>query len=110
MIADSIKKIETRINDSAALSDDKKNELAALLANLKEEINLLPDTHNESVESMAGFMEVSTMEAMRSEKNPQLVDLAIEGLTSSSREFESSHPDLTNYVNRICDMLANLGI
>lgn len=110
MITESIKKIEIRINDSAALTDNKKKELITLLANLKEEINQLPDKHNESIESMAGFMEVSTMEAMRSEKNPQLIDLAIEGFTSSSREFESSHPNLTNYVNRICDMLANLGI
>ena len=110
MIADSIKKIETRINDSVSLADNKKSELITLLDNLSKEIDLLPDTHNESIESMAGFMEVSTREAMRSEKNPQLVDLALEGLASSSREFESSHPSLTSYVNRICSMLSNLGI
>ena len=110
MITENLKKIETRIQDSKSISGDKQDELLALLDNLKKEINLLPDGNSESVESMAGFMEVSTIEAMRSEQNPQLVNLALEGFASSSREFESSHPNLTNYVNRICDMLSNLGI
>ncbi|MCK5528685.1 MAG: DUF4404 family protein [Kiritimatiellae bacterium] len=110
MITESIKKIEARIHDSKSISGDKQDELLALLDNLKKEINLLPEGNNESVESMTGFMEVSTIEAMRTEQNPQLVSLALEGFSSSSREFESSHPSLTNYVNRICDMLSNLGI
>jgi hypothetical protein len=111
MITESIKKIETQINNSNCLADEKKTELMELLSNLKDEINQLPtDKHNESIESMAGFMEISAREATRKEKNPQLTDLAIEGLASSSREFETSHPNLTNYVNRICDMLSNIGI
>ncbi len=110
MVSEIIDKIEKRINDAPSLSTEKKNDLLDLLGNLKNEVKEIPVEKKESAESMAKFMDASTHEALRTEKKQHLVDLAIEGLSSSAHDFEASHPSLTNYINRICDMLANIGI
>jgi hypothetical protein len=47
---------------------------------------------------------------MRSRKNPQLMKLSLKGLSSSAEEFESSHPQLVAVVNKISQILANMGI
>jgi len=53
---------------------------------------------------------LSAHEATRSEKNSELFNLSIEGLTSSVQGFEVSHPRLVELINTFCAMLARLGI
>src|SRR5262249_48540387 len=111
MIEDTIKAIEARIQSADAIKDDaKKRELLELLENLKSEVVGLSRTHEEQAQSIARFTELSTHEAMRGKPNPQLVELSLEGLSSSVSEFEKSHLRLTQVVNAISNALANLGI
>jgi hypothetical protein len=105
-----IDKIEERLRKTESLNEKNKSELLNLLSTLKVEIADLSKTHNEHAESITGFAQVSTHEATRQEKNPELLKLSIEGLGSSVRGFESSHPGLVNVVNAICSMFSNLGI
>ena len=46
----------------------------------------------------------------RAEKNPQLLELSLQGLSASVTELEKSHPKLVEIVNAICTTLSNLGI
>jgi hypothetical protein len=110
MIQDRLDKIEERLKQSKAVTDSEKTELLNLLASLKTEIAELSKTHHEQAESIAGFAELSTREATRKEKSPALFNLSIEGLSTSVHEFEISHPDLVEIINRFCTMLSNLGI
>ena len=110
MIQNTIAKIEERLRKSESLNEENKSEVLNLLSTLKVEIAELSKTHNEQAESITGFAELSTHEATRQEKNPELLKLSIEGLGSSVRGFESSHPKLVNVVNAICSMLSDLGI
>jgi hypothetical protein len=110
MLQHTIDKIEERLRKTESINEDNKSELLSLVSTLKAEIDELSKTHNEHAESITGFVEVSTREVTRQEKNPELVKLSIEGLGSSVRGFESSHPGLVNVVNDICSMLSNLGI
>jgi len=105
-----IDKIEEKLRETESLNEKNKSELLNLLSTLKVEIADLSKTHNEQAESITGFAKLSTHEATRQEKNPELLKLSIEGLGSSVRGFESSHPGLVNVVNSICSMLSNLGI
>ncbi|MCK9196119.1 MAG: hypothetical protein M0P16_03980 [Syntrophales bacterium] len=105
-----IDKIEERLRKTESLNEKNKSELLNLLLTLKVEIADLSKTHNEHAESITGFVQVSTHEATRQEKNPELLKLSIEGLGSSVRGFEASHPELVNVVNAICSMFSNLGI
>ena len=110
MIEDTIGKIESRIQSADAIKDDRKQELLALLGTLKAEVAKLSQTHEEQAESIAGFTERSAHEATRTEQNPQLLQLSLQGLSSSVEEFEKSHPQLVRIVNTISNTLSNLGI
>ena len=110
MLHDTISKIEARLKNSGTIRDEQRAELLGLLATLKGEINSLSDTHGERAQSIAGFTQVSTHEATREEKNPELLKLSVQGLASSVAGFEKSHPDLVALVNRIATTLSNMGI
>ncbi len=110
MIENTIGKIEERIRDAETIKEDRRQELLQLLGTLKSEVAALSETHGEQAQSIAGFTEVSTHEATRAEKNPELLRLSLEGLGTSVSEFEQSHPRLVQIVNAISNTLSNLGI
>ncbi len=110
MIQDTIGKIEARIEGADAIKADRRRELMQLLGTLKSEVAELSKTHGEQAQSIAGFTQLSAHEATRAEQNPELLKLSLDGLTSSVRGFEESHPRLVQIVNAISHTLANLGI
>jgi hypothetical protein len=110
MLNTTISRIEEKIQHVDALSDDTKSELLQLLSTLKTEIADVSETHSEKAESITGFTQISAHEATRLEKNPQLLQLSLEGLQSSVGDFETSHPKLVETVNSICHILSNMGI
>ena len=83
MIEDTIGKIEARIQGAEAIKEERRQELLQLLGTLKSEVAELSKTHGEQAQSIAGFTEVSAHEATRTEQNPELLKLSLEGLGSS---------------------------
>ena len=110
MIEDTLGKIEAKIQGAETINDDRRRELLQLLGTLKSEVGELSKTHEDQAQSIAGFAEVSAHEATRAEQNPHLLRLSLEGLSSSVRELEKSHPRLVRIVNAISNTLSNLGI
>lgn len=109
MIQDTLEKIEEKLR-GANIAPKKRTELLRLLSSLEAEIAALSKTHAEHAESIAGFIERSTHEAVRRDKNPTLLKLSVDGLATSVKGFEVSHPQLVEDVNYICTVLANMGI
>ena len=105
-----IERIEAKINQSAGISDESRTELVGLLSTLRSEMTELEKTHGDQAESIAGFAGASTHEAIRDQTNPHLLQLAIDGLSTSVEEVEAEHPKLVEISNAICTMLSNLGI
>ena len=110
MIQNTIAEIEARIKQAESVRGENKSELLNLLSTLRSEIAELSRTHGDQAQSIAGFTNVSAHEAIRDEKNPELLKLSLDGLASSVEGFEKSHPRLVEIVNRICVTLSNLGI
>ena len=110
MIQKTIAELEARLEKVDSVKEENKAELLNLLSTLKSEIDELSKTHGEQARSIAGFTSVSAHEAIREAKNPRLVQLALDGLSTSVSELEQSHPKLVDAVNRICVTLSNLGI
>jgi hypothetical protein len=110
MIHETISKIEDRLRLADAIKSENKAELLGLLATLKAEVSDLSRTDADKAQSIAGFTAVSAHETTRAERNPQLVELSLKGLSSSVVGFEQSHPRLVQVVNSICTTLSNLGI
>jgi chromosome segregation ATPase len=110
VIDETIKQIEARIHSTESLTPEKRAELVELLAKLKAEAGELAKTHGEQAQSIVGFAQVTTHEATRTDQDPKLLDLSLEGLRSSVQEFEKSHPRLAHIVNSISTTLSNSGI
>ena len=110
MVDDTIRKIESKIEGVDTMREDRRRELLQLVGMLKSEVAELSKTHDEQAQSIAAFAEISTHEATRSNQNPRLLKLSLEGLGSSVTGFEQSHPRLVQIVNAISSALANLGI
>lgn len=110
MIEETFNKIKTKIQTTTSIAAEKKTELLDLLAALESEINSLPEARSEHAESIAGFVERSTHEATRQNRDAELLSLSLAGLTASVRSFEVSHPRLARDINYISTILANMGI
>lgn len=110
MIDETLQQIESRIRSSDSIRDERRDELLMLVGKLKTEVGELSKTHNEEAQSIASFTQISAQEAMRSQQNPELLDLSLKGLSSSVDGFEKSHPRLVQVVNSISHTLSNLGI
>ena len=110
MVEETITQIEARIKKAKSLNDERKKELLDLLSILKNEVYQLSKIDAEDAQSIAGFTEVSIHEAIREEKDPQLLNLSLKGLSTSVKRFENSHPKLVGIVNSICNTLSNIGI
>ncbi len=110
MVQATIQKIEEKIKSDNSLQDANKANILEMINLLKSEIAILSKTQNEQAESIVGFMERTTHEVMRKEKNPSLLKIAADGLSASVHGFEESHPKLVEKVNYIANALANMGI
>ena len=110
MIKNTLKKINAKIQKESSVTKQTKTELLSLLSTLEAEITKLSKTHAEHAQSITGFIERSTHEATRREKNPELLKLSLAGLTESVKGFEASHPQLVKVINNICTVLANMGV
>ncbi len=102
-----IEKLEKSIQNTEL---KEKDELLALVAELKNEIVSLSKTDEEQAKSIAKFAEISTYEATREKKQPELLEHSLNGLISTVDGFEISHPKLTSIVNSVSVMLSNIGI
>jgi hypothetical protein len=105
-----LERIEERIRSTERMDEKQKREMLVLLDELKREIAPIAETHAEQAGSIAGFAEVSSSEATRADKNPELLDLSLRGFRKTVEEFEASHPKIVGVVNRICMMLSDSGI
>ena len=110
MIQDRIAKIENTLQNAANLPAETKQELLALLSELKAEVAPLATTHGEDAASIARFADASVHEATRSERKPDQTAAALTGLSASVEGFEASHPRLVQIVDRIAVTLSNMGI
>ena len=79
MIQETITQIEARMKEAKSLNDEKKREILNLLSTLKTGVSKFSKTHPEHTQSISSFAEVSIHEAIREEKNPQLLKLSLRG-------------------------------
>ena len=107
---ETIAKIESRLQQSGSLPEQTRAELLSLVAQLKVEVERLSQTHKQQAENIASYTDASTFEATRTDKNSESLKSSVSGLEASVSELEASHPQLTGLVNRLANMLSNMGI
>lgn len=110
MIEERIERSQSAVETAGNISADKKAELLGLLSKLKSAIAEVSQTHHEDAHSIARLVEVSTHEATRAKKKPELTKTVLHGLKQSVADFEASHPDLVAVINEYATVLASMGI
>ncbi len=110
MLDKTISELEERIGKADSITSEERSALLKLVGELKVEITKLSQTHEEQADSIAGFTQLATNEAIRTEKNAGLFKIAQDGLEKSVEEFELTHPTLVELIREISDALSNVGI
>jgi len=110
MMEERMRKIEARIRQTLGLPEAEREKLLELVSTLREEVAALARSHEEDAHSIAHFLDASTHEASRMQKQPKLLEAARHGLTASVENFEISHPKLFATVNQAAVVLANMGL
>ena len=103
-----LQEIKDKLSADGSISQEKKNELLAMLDDLQDEITSVESV--EHAENITGHVSRSTDEVTKEDKDPDLIEKAIGDLRDSVTEFEVSHPKLFEKVNNISAMLASMGI
>ena len=70
----------------------------------------LAETHGEAANNIASVTEASVREAMRQERDQELLGQRVDDMQSSVRRFEVSHPKLVGLINNIGQTLWKIGI
>ncbi|MEI6233433.1 MAG: DUF4404 family protein [Planctomycetota bacterium] len=86
MINDTLSTLETRIQNVSGLSDSDRSEMLELIATLKSEA------------------------ASNGEAQPQSVHGALQNLSDAISKQEVQHPQITELVNSMSQVLSNTGI
>jgi hypothetical protein len=110
MIQDRIAKIEATLSNSPNIPAETRQELLSLLAELKAETAAFAATHGAEAQSLAQLTGTAVERATSEERQPEQTAEALEGLASSVRDFEVSHPRLVQIVDRLALTLSNMGI
>jgi hypothetical protein len=110
MLKQTITNIEERVKKTESIAEKDRRDLLELLTTLKSEVIELSKTNADHAASITGFTQVSAHEATREPKNQHLIKLSLTGLSSSVEELETTYPRLVETVNRISQILANMGI
>ena len=106
MPGQTIDEIEARIAGSPNLSDENREALLQLLKVLRAEVTDLSATSVEDARNITAQADAAT----RPEQNEDVIQNAIDSLSSTVKKFEGSHPRLTQTVTDICSILARMGI
>jgi len=109
---ETLHKIETLLETSPNLSQDRKEALLALLAELRQELNDLASSNQDAATTVAGYARLAVHESIKSEpeKDPNLIENTKKGLELSIQKFEQSHPKLAGLISAINMTLSNLGV
>lgn len=97
MIDDTLRKMEERIRSSTRTSDETRDELLALLVELRSELGRMAETHEDDARTLARHAAAAGEDAEG-------------GVEESVLEFETAHPRITGLVRSFLRTLADAGI
>ncbi|MCF7669727.1 MAG: DUF4404 family protein [Verrucomicrobia bacterium] len=109
MLEKKINEIEERIKNSPSMSQENRDNLLELLNGLRSEVRDLSSTNEDAAHQIAALTDNVTKQAEDNGVSSSFRE-ALDELSLSVSDFKNSHPRLVNVVNRLCHVLANLGV
>ncbi len=103
-----LKTIEEKISSLESVSSSDKAELNSLVASLQSELSSMASTDIDKATKVGTAVQTTADKALQG--NAQTVQSTIDDFSTAIETLEVSHPKITDIVNRICKMLADIGI
>jgi len=109
MALETLDRIQARVDAAPAISDEAREELTALVQQLRGEIECLPDAQSEDARSLAGFAELSAFEATRVSTSPDLLETGLDGVRHVVETLQERHPRLAEVANNFAMAIGRMG-
>lgn len=110
MIEDKLSRIEDKIRKAPSMQEENKESVLSLIGELKDELQAVSAEDSERLSSTGSFAEAGTNEVVRKDGDKGILDIALNGVRESVKEFEETHPRLVQVINSICTQLSNSGL
>ena len=101
--------IKKKIASAQGMDATVRQELTALVDKLYTELETLAKTDRDRAENVSGLTRTTVAEVTDGNRGPDF-DHASNGLSDAVEQLEVTHPRLADAINRICKMLADIGI
>ena len=103
-----LRKLQNKLENLDNVSDQDRQELGNIVDHLQQELNeLAVDDRDKAVEVGSAVHETATQALQGGSAE---AESAIDDFASVIEKLEINHPKLTDMVNRLCKMLADIGI
>ena len=103
-----LRKLQEKLSNLDKVSERERQELGNLVEQLQQELNeLAVNDHDKAVEIGSAVQDTASQALHGGTAEAQL---AADDFTSIIEKLEISHPRLTDVVNRMCKVLADIGI
>ena len=103
-----LKNIKQKIASLDSVSIDDRAELNVLVENLHQELSTMAVDDSVKAAKVGDVVQSTADRALQGDV--ETVQTTIDDFSSSIGKLEVTHPKLTDIVNRICMMLADIGI
>lgn len=108
MLDSTLKNIKEKITSLENISRNDKNELNILVDKLDQELASMSIIDQEKALKIGSVVQATADKAL--EGDALSFESTMDDFSTSIETLEVTHPKLTNIVNRICKMLADIGI
>lgn|GEM_PF-4260204 len=109
MALETLERMKKRIAQSDGIAGDDKAALADLLAELEAEIEHLPEDHHDHMKTVAGFAELSALEASKTDTDEDLLHHALDGMRKAAERFGENHPKVVRVVSDVAKTVGRMG-
>lgn len=100
--------IKEKISSLESVSGNDKAELNGLVDSLHKELASIAETDNDKASQVGTVVQTTAEKALQGDA--QEVQSTINDFSTAIETLEVTHPKITDIVNRICKMLADIGI
>jgi hypothetical protein len=110
MATEIISRIENIVHEAPSLPPEKREELLALVAALRKEMDAVAPDRAQAAHEIAVETHALAEQALAPGAESKPGRPPLRKITDSLNQFEDSHPRLVQVTNAVCTALSNLGI
>ncbi|MCH7720944.1 MAG: hypothetical protein IH988_08135 [Planctomycetes bacterium] len=103
-----LERVAQTVRNAPTVPDREKREFAALVDELKQALESIPDTQKEDSQRVAQAAEMVAAEIAKEKPNKSFLAITTEGLKEAAKAVESIAPSVLNVITKIISLVGSL--